>query len=138
MNDRPIRGELLERALAATCGDRNKTYGEPLEQFTRHAELCSAYFGRAISPHDVAIFLILCKLSRIPGNPAHEDSYIDGAAYFAIAGELAAQGAYLGAPTKMATLRGEATGKSQPSGPVPVKPRYSRGTRQTDEEETPF
>lgn len=87
-----IRGNLLRKALQLTEGDRQATYGDPIHNLTKMAQMCSAYFDVEISANDVAIIMVFAKLSRVPASPTHEDNYVDGAAYFAIAGEMAAFG----------------------------------------------
>jgi hypothetical protein len=91
--EKPIRANILEKGIGLTTGDRAATYGEPIVNLTRFAELLSAYFGMQFSAHDAAMTMVLAKISRIPASINHEDNYIDGAVYFAIAGEMAAFGA---------------------------------------------
>jgi len=55
----------------------------------RIADLWSAYLEIAITPEQVAICQALVKVARSQQSSI-DDHYIDGAAYFAIAGELAA------------------------------------------------
>lgn len=83
------RRDILERAIQATCGERDATYGDPADCFAAIALLWSDYLERPISPRDVAVCLGLLKVARIKASPDHEDNYVDGAAYLAIAGELA-------------------------------------------------
>ena len=93
MTDTPIRATILETALNLTCGDRNKTYGDPLINLTDCADLMNAYLGsklrNPITPADVASIMALVKLARTKSNVLHRDNYVDAAAYMAIAGEIA-------------------------------------------------
>ncbi len=93
-----IRQNLLERAIDLTCGDRNKTYGDPTNNMTRLAALMNAYLGDRmyggvespyLTPVDAAAFNVLIKLSRVAANPGHYDSWLDMAAYAAIGAETA-------------------------------------------------
>lgn len=87
---KPIRAHVLETALDLTCGDRNKQYGDPLENHTDIARFWSAYLGQpeAITPKDVAVMMALVKIARSKMPNPHRDNYIDAAAYLAIAGEI--------------------------------------------------
>lgn len=83
------RGNILGQAHELTHGDRNKNYGTPLTNHERIASLWSTYLETSIRPDQVAICMALVKVARLIESPAHLDSYIDGAAYMAIAGEMA-------------------------------------------------
>jgi hypothetical protein len=88
-----IREKILNTASKLTANDRNKTYGPPIVNLTTLADLCNAYLkGKnieyvEIDAVDAAIFMVLAKVSRIAANRGHNDNYVDGAAYMAIAGE---------------------------------------------------
>lgn len=92
------RGEILETAKALTYGERNTSYEAPLRNHERIGILMgivlekyveSASPGDAVPAHTVAHLMAAMKLARASAKPDHLDSAIDGAAYFAIAGELA-------------------------------------------------
>jgi hypothetical protein len=83
------RGEILDEAKHLTHGDRNKNYGKPLTNHQRIAGLWSIYLEQEISPSQAAMCLALVKVARLIESPDHLDSFVDGAAYFAIAGEIA-------------------------------------------------
>jgi hypothetical protein len=91
-----VRGQILDTAKGLTTGDRNKSYGPPIDNLTTYANLCTAYiFGKggnendllALDAVDAAVLMVLAKVSRIAANRGHKDNYVDGAAYMAIAGE---------------------------------------------------
>lgn len=90
------RGQILEDARNLTEGDRNRTYGCPVANMGQFADLVTAYLqpklmeGHRLTPVDAAVVMCLTKISRIGVNPNHRDSYVDLAAYAAIAGECAA------------------------------------------------
>ena len=88
MTTDPIRLTILNEASRLTGGDRNKTYGEPIDNMRHFAGLISAYLGVVVTPGQAAIIMALCKVSRIEASPLHRDNYIDAAAYMAIAGEV--------------------------------------------------
>lgn len=89
------RKEILEKAIACVCQDRQATHGKPENTFQAIADLWSSYlyhrFGveDALAPHDVAWMMTLFKTARAIANPTHEDNPIDAAGYAALAGELA-------------------------------------------------
>lgn len=82
------RGKILSEAHRLTHGDRNKNYGKPLTNHQRIAGLWSIYLEQEITPAQAAICLALVKVARLIETPDHLDSFIDGAAYFSIAGEI--------------------------------------------------
>lgn len=70
-------------------GDRNKDYGDPKVNHQRIADLWSVILGIEVTPAQVALCMAQVKISRLVHTPNHQDSYIDAAAYIAIAGEIA-------------------------------------------------
>ena len=83
-----LRQEILETAIKATVGDRNKSYGHPSGSMQIMADLINAYFKTQFTMADMAIIMVCNKLSRIPNNKLHIDNNVDGAAYLAIQAEL--------------------------------------------------
>jgi hypothetical protein len=82
------RGNILDEAKRLIHTDRQKDYGHPLINHQRIASLWSVILEKEITPAQVALCMAMVKTARLVQTPEHEDSYIDGAAYFAIAGEL--------------------------------------------------
>jgi hypothetical protein len=82
------RGEILEEAARLTAKDRQKTYGDPTVNHCRIADLWTTYLGQQITPQQVAICMALVKVARLMETET-EDSFVDLAAYAAIAGEIA-------------------------------------------------
>lgn len=87
------RGDVLDRAKAYVCGDRNVSYGPPTQDFRRTADLWNA-FGFAFIPHagaepqpivahHIANAMILLKQSRLAWQPDKRDSWDDTAGYAA-------------------------------------------------------
>lgn len=69
--------------------DRAGTYGKPEDNARRVAALWNAYLeNRTIKPVDVGIMMALLKAARLAESP-HRDGFVDGAGYFAYAGEVA-------------------------------------------------
>ncbi len=85
------RSKILQDAEYLINNDREKDYGHPKINHGRIADLWSVVLERKIEPHEVALCMALVKISRLVQTPDHEDSYVDGAAYIAIAGELATE-----------------------------------------------
>lgn len=76
---------ILLEAERLTSADRNKAYGEPLDNFEHTAALVNAQFGHKLrepfTAEDFAVLMILCKLSRLKTTPTHRDSMTDIAGY---------------------------------------------------------
>jgi hypothetical protein len=79
--------EYLERATKIVQGQRQFDYGNKYENHENIAKLWSAYLGYEVSPHDVAICMLLVKVARLKHRKT-EDCYVDMAGYAAIAGEI--------------------------------------------------
>ena len=80
--------EFLEKANALIAGNREKDYGDKVHNHNNIAKLWSAYLDTYITAHDVAIMMTLLKVARTKLGEVSEDTYIDMAAYGAIAGEI--------------------------------------------------
>ncbi len=80
--------ELLSVADNLVAGDRAEEYGDKKVMHTNIARLWSAYLETEITAHDVALMMTLLKLARTKAGITSDDTYIDMAAYSAIAGEL--------------------------------------------------
>jgi hypothetical protein len=82
------RDEIL-RSAEAIAKARDIEYGSPNVSMLRISKLWSEYLGYPIDPHEVAICMLLVKVSRISEQAEHKDSYFDIINYATIAGELA-------------------------------------------------
>lgn len=87
-----MRGGLLAEADSLVNGDRNNAYGPPHQDFARTAGMLTADGYRkldvkgnpvAIDAHDVAIMVMLVKVSRLSWTPGKRDSWVDIAGYAA-------------------------------------------------------
>jgi len=83
------RKEILETALKLTTGDRNKSYGDPVANYRDTAAGWSLILGTKVTASQAALCMAWVKMCRLKKTPNHEDSFIDGAAYLAIAGQCA-------------------------------------------------
>ena len=83
-----ITKEYLEQAISLSGVDRQKDYGDKVDNHTNISKLWSAYLDVEIAAHDVAIMMSLLKIARTKLGAVSKDTYIDMAAYSAIAGEI--------------------------------------------------
>ena len=79
-------GDFLTQAKA-TIQDRGMDYGHPSDNMQRTAALWSSYLEMPITDYQVATCMALVKIARSM-ETAKPDTYIDLAAYVAIAGQL--------------------------------------------------
>ena len=82
-----MRTNILEKATELTNGYRLDQYGPPAENFARIAQGWSVLLDADVTPEQVALCMAWLKMARLVNGP-HEDSYVDAAAYMALAGEL--------------------------------------------------
>jgi hypothetical protein len=73
---------VAQEAERVVSGDRGPQYGHPTKNFEQTASLWNAYLGepREITPADVAIMMILLKLSRESNRPKR-DNVVDVIGY---------------------------------------------------------
>ena len=83
-----ITKECLSQAITLSANDRQKDYGDKVDNHNNIARLWSAYLDKDIKAHDVAIMMSLLKIARTKLGAVSKDTYIDMAAYSAIAGEI--------------------------------------------------
>ena len=83
------RADILDYALFAVNGIRQKQYGKPEDNFAVIAKLWTAYKGESFTPLDVAMMMALLKIARIRTGVGTVDSFVDLAGYAACAGEIA-------------------------------------------------
>jgi len=83
-----ITKEFLSEAIRLSGTDRQKDYGDKVDNHNNIARLWSAYLDIDIKAHDVAIMMALLKMARTKLGAVSKDTYIDMAAYSAIAGEI--------------------------------------------------
>lgn len=82
--------EILEQAKSEMC-DRAKTYDSPAGERSIRATVAAfeAVTGVTITETQGWLFMAMLKAVRSQQGAYREDSYVDGAAYFALAGESA-------------------------------------------------
>lgn len=91
------RVKILQEAIKLTEGDRQESYGSFQKNMRDLAIMMNAYLyakyglGKRLNSADAAFFMVLAKMVRTfqhVDKPV-ADNYIDGACYFAMAGEAA-------------------------------------------------
>lgn len=86
------RAKLLIDAANLIDGDRDVQYGAPIDDFSLTASMWEAYLRRTVitrntggevflDPHDIAVMLILVKVSRLAQTPEKHDHWLDIAGY---------------------------------------------------------
>jgi len=80
--------EFLGEAITLIGGQRQKDYGDKTDNHQNIANLWSAYTGHTLTAENVAIMMCLLKIARTKLGATSKDTYIDMAAYGAIAGEI--------------------------------------------------
>lgn len=81
-----LRAQMLDEAKQCITGDRNNSYGPPWQDFRRTAGALNAMGYRApnnrrLQSHDIAIFIMMVKISRLMWTPTKRDSWVDIAGY---------------------------------------------------------
>jgi len=86
------RVEILNTAAELISGDRAATYGDATVSHQRIADLWSTYLGTPVSAVDVAMCMVLLKVSRSKGGdkPGKMDTFVDIAGYAALCAEFEA------------------------------------------------
>lgn len=82
------RKECLDRAEECVCGQREKDYGSPENNFNMIACFWSTYLGYDVEAEDVAIMMALLKIARIASGTGTDDIYVDLAGYAACGCEI--------------------------------------------------
>ena len=81
------RTKVLAEAIDLVNGDRARDYGTPAANFGRCAAGWSVILDHDVSAEQVALCMAFLKIARLVNGP-HDDSYVDAAAYMALAAEL--------------------------------------------------
>lgn len=76
--DGPV--ELVAGALVRN-GARQAIYGPPDQDFKRTATMRTGLWGAEVATEQVALDMVLLKLSRLVGTPGHHDSIVDAIGY---------------------------------------------------------
>lgn len=83
-----FRSELLASATKTVDGDRDKEFGDPLDNMKCAARLIGSYLGdrpgNSIEAAEIPILMSLFKIARLAGNRGSDDSWRDLAGYAAV------------------------------------------------------
>ena len=77
------RETILQEADRLVHGDRQGVYGHPFDDFSKTASLWSAVLGMEVTPEQVALCMIMVKISRLMQSPDHRDTQVDVGGYIA-------------------------------------------------------
>ena len=80
--------DILKQASSYVGDSREKEYGNKLKNHDIIAKLLAAYKDIEFTARDVAVMMALLKIARTKQGKVSEDTFIDGAAYMAIAGDI--------------------------------------------------
>lgn len=87
--------ETLTKALELTGGDRAKQHGNKRDNHQNIANLWNGYLlnlgmaqHRVLTPHDIALMMVLLKIARTASGSINPDDYVDGAGYMGVAAEV--------------------------------------------------
>lgn len=83
------RTKILTTADQAISVDRDEVYGSVRENFERVANVWAALNLAHVTPEEVALMMVIVKVSRLTNTLSHEDSWVDLAGYAALGGEIA-------------------------------------------------
>lgn len=85
-----VRATILREAETLITGDRNKTYGSPVENFANIAALWNVQIGHKlkepITATEVALMMAHLKLARMIAQPKR-DNFVDAVGYIACGAE---------------------------------------------------
>ena len=84
--------QFLNQANVLVKGQREKDYGDKVNNHKNIAKLWTAYLDKEITAHDAAVMMALLKVARTKFGAPTADTYVDAAAYMAIAGECKHEG----------------------------------------------
>jgi hypothetical protein len=88
------RSNILKEAERCITKDRAATHGDAEDNFAAIAGGWEWWLSirehGPLSAFDVAMMMTIFKTARAASNKDHNDNFVDGAGYYAIAGELAA------------------------------------------------
>ena len=107
------RTDILNTANQYITEDRAATHGNAEDNFAAIAGGWDWWLSirehGPLSAFDVAMMMTIFKTARAASNKAHNDNFVDGAGYYALAGEIATK------PTEPATPRPDAGDRLSPA-----------------------
>lgn len=85
----PQRAAINTEAADLVTGDRNRDYGDPVENHEHIAAIYNAWQKANLTALDICRVLTCVKLARVTTTPQHRDSYVDRCGYAGIEYEIA-------------------------------------------------
>ena len=85
----PVRCQLLGEASSLTATDRNKDYGDAVDNHEHIARIYNAITGQRLTARDITLVHQATKLARRQTSPLKKDHYVDNMAYVGIEYECA-------------------------------------------------
>tara|TARA_R110000823_G_scaffold242581_1_gene367027 strand:- start:145 stop:462 length:318 start_codon:yes stop_codon:yes gene_type:complete len=101
--------DTLNKAASLVGGDRANTHGDKEANHSNIANLWAAYLrnkpldDECLTPHDVAMMMVLLKVARTQAGSHNPDDYVDMAGYAGIAGGLAKENRYVSSTNSVIT-----------------------------------
>lgn len=78
----------MQQAADLLGNDRQADYGDALDTHNRIAAMWTVVLDTPVTADQVALCMTAVKIIRAAKKPGHADSYVDAAAYAALAGEF--------------------------------------------------
>lgn len=91
LDDPKTAPEFLQKALDAISNRAAERDQEQERSMARCVNVFNALTGHALSEREGWMFMVCLKAVRAQGGRLQRDDYVDGGAYFALAGESAVQ-----------------------------------------------
>ena len=82
------RKEFFETAYNTVSLEREKDYGDVRVNFSKIAELWTAYLGMPITAVDVGLMMCLLKIGRIKTGTGKIDSWIDALGHLGLSADI--------------------------------------------------
>lgn len=122
--------DFLEKARAE-MKDREKTYDSASGERSMRATVAmfNAMTGFEITEEQGWKFMVCLKLVRSEQGDFRDDNFVDGVAYFGLAGETASSGGSMDDPEFQQALQNQLSKEQRQQFPPPL-PEYERATQQ--------
>lgn len=89
MTDNEMRKQVLHKAEALICGDRQEDYGDAQTMHMKIGQIWEVITGKHYTPEEVAMMMIGLKLARLSNDTEKMDSWVDICGYAALGAEIA-------------------------------------------------
>lgn len=96
--------KLFKEAEKLLKQDRQEVYGDAYDNYVRIGIMWSGILDTYISAEQVALMMATLKIYRASQNPNHSDSFVDAAAYIAIAAQASSSSSSSSSPSTKEAL----------------------------------